>query len=124
MRKKYGKWLSKKTEGREKRRLSIREKVNGTSERPRVCATKSNKHLLVQVVDDSKSISLFTISTFGKSPTSKGCNIESAKKVGEEVAKKLKSNKVDKVVFDRAGYRYTGIVAALVQSIRDNGILV
>lgn len=124
MRKAYGKVAQKKDQQRQKRRLSIRNKISGTSERPRICAMRSNKHITVQVIDDTKSESLFTVSTFGKSAAADSCNIEGAKKVGLKVAMLMKSKNLGSAVFDRAGYRYTGVVAALVQSIRENGIQV
>jgi large subunit ribosomal protein L18 len=124
MRKDYGKVSNKKVQQREKRRLTIRKKVNGTSDRPRICATKSNKHITVQVIDDTKSVSLFTVSTFGKSAAAESCNIEGAKKVGAKVATLMKQKSLACAVFDRAGYKYTGVIAALVQSIRESGIQV
>ena len=124
MRKQYGKVASKKDERRQKRRLTIRNKINGTSERPRICAMKSNKHITVQVIDDTKSVSLFTVSTFGKNAAAESCNIEGAKIVGARVALVLKSKNLNAAVFDRAGYKYTGVIAALVQSIRESGIQV
>ena len=124
MRKDYGKVSNKKVQQREKRRLTIRKKVNGTSDRPRICATKSNKHITVQVIDDTKSVSLFTVSTFGKSAAAESCNIEGAKKVGAKVATLMKQKSLVCAVFDRAGYKYTGVIAALVQSIRESGIQV
>lgn len=81
MRKQYGKVGNKKELSRIKRRLTIRKKINGTSERPRICATKSNKHITVQVIDDVTSRSLFTVSTFGKAGVEAGCNIDGAKKL-------------------------------------------
>ena len=124
MRKQYGKLTNKKDQRRQKRRLTIRAKISGTSERPRICAMRSNKHITVQVIDDTKSVSLFTVSTFGKSAAADSCNIEGAKKVGAKVAAVMKSKNLTTAVFDRAGYRYTGVVAALVQSIRESGIQV
>lgn len=124
MRKPYGKVANKKDEQRLRKRLSIRNKISGTTERPRICAMKSNKHISVQVIDDTKSVSLFTVSTFGKDAAAKSCNIEGAKKVGAQVATLLKKNNLNTAVFDRAGYKYTGVIAALVQSIRESGIQV
>ena len=124
MRKQYGKVANKKDQQRQKRRLTIRNKISGTSERPRICAMKSNKHITVQVIDDTKSISLFTVSTFGKTAAADSCNIDGAKKVGAKVALVLKSKNLSTAVFDRAGYKYTGVIAALVQSIRESGIQV
>ena len=124
MRKPYGKIANKKDEQRLRKRLAIRNKVSGTPERPRICAMKSNKHITVQVIDDTKSVSLFTVSTFGKEAAADSCNIEGAKKVGAKVATMLKKNNLNSAVFDRAGYKYTGVIAALVQSIRESGIQV
>ena len=124
MRKQYGKIQNKKDQRRQKRRLSIRNKISGTTERPRICAMKSNKHISVQLIDDTKSISLFTVSTFGKDAAAVSCNVEGAKKVGARVATMMKQKNLTTAVFDRAGYKYTGVIAALVQSIRESGIQV
>ena len=124
MRKQYGKPVNKKDQRRQKRRLTIRAKISGTPERPRIVATRSNKHITVQVIDDTKSITLLTVSTFGKAAAADSCNIEGSKKVGTKVAEVMKSKNLNAAVFDRAGYRYTGVVAALVQSIRESGIQV
>lgn len=124
MRKQYGKVQNKKDQRRLKRRLTIRKKVNGTTERPRICAVKSNKHITVQLIDDTKSVSLFTVSTFGKEAAADSCNIDGAKKVGAKVATIMKQKNLTSAVFDRAGYKYTGVIAALVQSIRESGIQV
>jgi large subunit ribosomal protein L18 len=105
-----------------RRKLSIRKKVDGVSERPRLCVTKSNKHLRVQAIDDSKDITLFSVQTFGKkSPATLG-NKEGAKKVGAEVAAKLKASKLTQIVFDRSGKQYTGVIKDLADSLRENGI--
>lgn len=124
MRKSYGKVRNKKDQQRQRKRLSIRSTLSGTTERPRIVAMKSNKHISVQLIDDTKSISLFTVSTFGKNAAADSCNIEGAKKVGAKVATMMKSKNLNTAVFDRAGYKYTGVIAALVQSIRESGIQV
>ena len=124
MRKQYGKIQNKKDQRRQKRRLSIRNKISGTTERPRICAMKSNKHISVQLIDDTNSVSLFTVSTYGKDAAADSCNIEGAKKVGAKVATMMKQKNLTTAVFDRAGYKYTGVIAALVQSIRESGIQV
>lgn len=121
MRKVYGKFENLKDLQRQKRRLSIRKKVAGTVARPRVCATKSNKHLCVQVINDDNSTTFFTVSTFGKNAV-KGNADTRVLEVGKKVASQLKAKNISAAVFDRAGYRYTGIIAKLAQSIRENGI--
>ena len=105
-----------------RRKLSIRKKVIGTTERPRICATKTNKHLFVQVVDDQEGKTLFSVQTFGKNAVGKSANAESAKAVGEAVAKHLSGKNISAGVFDRNGKQYTGVISALATSIRENGI--
>jgi large subunit ribosomal protein L18 len=122
MRKQASKIVNLKNKQRHKRRLSIRKKINGTSERLRLVICKSNANLLIQAVDDLESRSLFTVSTFGKNAVASGCNMTSAKAVGLKVANELKNRNLSTAVFDRAGYKYTGVIAALVDSIRENGI--
>lgn len=105
-----------------RRKLSIRKKVVGTSDRPRICATKTNSNLFVQVVNDSESKTLFSVQTFGKNAVGSSSNNESAKAVGVEVAKKLNEQNIKNAVFDRNGKKYTGVVATLADSIREGGI--
>ena len=105
-----------------RRKLSIRKKIVGSGEKPRLAVTKSNKHLRVQVIDDVKSLTLFSVQTYGKTKVANSCNAEGAKKVGAEVASTLKKNNLTKAVFDRSGKQYTGVIKALADSIRENGI--
>lgn len=105
-----------------RRKLSIRKKIIGTTDRPRVCAVKSNSNLFVQVVDDSTNKTIFSVQTFGKNAVGKGSNAESAKAVGAAVAQGLQKNNISNAVFDRNGKKYTGVIAALADSIREAGI--
>ncbi len=114
-----------KQNSRLRRRLSIRKKISGTTEKPRLCVIKTNKHLSVQVIDDVTSKTLFSVQSFGKkAEKTHGNNKEGAKAIGASVAAKLKSSKIETAVFDRAGHKYHGVIAALVDSIRENGIRV
>lgn len=106
----------------QRRKLSIRKKVVGTAERPRICATKSNKHLFVQVIDDVANKTLFSVQTFGKNAVEGSANIEGAKNIGAQVAKSLSDKNIKVAVFDRNGKKYTGVVASLANSIRESGI--
>ena len=124
IRKRYGKVVGESDKRRQRRRLSIRSKIAGTSDRPRVCAARSNKHLNVQVIDDQTGHTLLAVQTFGKSAVKAGNNVEGAKVVGAKLAEELKGKNINAVVFDRAGYKYTGVVKALVESVRENGIQV
>ncbi len=110
---------------KERRRLKIRKTVIGTEARPRVCVSKGNKNIFVQVIDDAASRTIFSAQTFGKNAVkgAKG-NVEGAKLVGVTIAEGLKSKKIENVVFDRAGNKYAGIVAAIADGIRENGIRV
>ena len=105
-----------------RRKLSIRKKIIGTTDRPRVCATKTNCNLFIQVVDDSIGKTLFSVQTFGKNSIGKTANAESAKVVGTEVAKRLVEKNIKNAVFDRNGKKYTGVIAALADSIREGGV--
>lgn len=105
-----------------RRKLSIRKKVVGSGEKPRLSVTKSNKHLRVQIIDDVKSVTLFSVQTYGKTKVADSGNAEGAKKVGAQVAATLKKNNLSKAVFDRSGKQFTGVIKTLADSIRENGI--
>ena len=105
-----------------RRKLSIRKKVAGTADKPRLAVTKSNKHLRVQAIDDVKSATLFSVQTFGKGKVASSGNAEGAKKIGAEVASTLKKKNLNRAVFDRSGKQYAGVIKALADSIRENGI--
>lgn len=122
MRKIIGK-VRNETKAKElRRKLSARKKINGTADRPRICATKSNKNLFVQVIDDVQGVTLFSVQTFGKNATGNGSNAEGAAEVGKTLSSKLKERKIETAVFDRNGKKYTGVVAKLADAIRENGI--
>ncbi|MCB9094961.1 MAG: 50S ribosomal protein L18 [Halobacteriovoraceae bacterium] len=105
-----------------RRKLSIRKKVSGTAERPRVCAVKTNKHIQVQVIDDAAGKTLFTVQTFGKNKVGTRVNKENAVAIGKAVADKLKSNNIETAVYDRNGKQYCGVVATIADSIREGGV--
>lgn len=107
-----------------RRKLTIRKKVNGSTDRPRICAVKTNKHLSVQIVDDENSKTLFSVQTFGKNKVADKANNENAKLVGAAVAAGMKERKLEKAVFDRNGGVYTGVIKTLADSIRENGITI
>ena len=125
MRKQIGKIRSAEEARRERRRLKIRKTVIGTEVRPRVCVSKSNKNIFVQVINDSNGKTLFSVQTFGKNGV-KGAkaNVEGGKLVGANVAEGLKSKNIESVVFDRSGHKYAGVIAAVADGIRENGIRV
>lgn len=109
---------------RERRKLSIRKKVTGTTERPRMSVFRSNKHIYVQVIDDSSGRTIAAASTLSPELEGKleGDKKEAAKKVGELAAQKCLAAKVEAVVFDRNGFIYTGRIAALADGARAGGL--
>ena len=107
---------------RVRRKLVIRKTVIGSAERPRLCFNKSNANLFVQVIDDSAARTLFAIKTFGKNAPVAGSNKEAAVVLGKEIGKELSKRKISAIVFDRNGYKYTGVVAALANAVREAGI--
>ena len=112
-----------RNEARMARHARIRSKVSGTSELPRLCVFRSLKNISVQIIDDTKGVTLASASSQDKDLNIKnGGNIEAAKLVGASIAKKAKKAKIEKVVFDRGGYLYHGRVAALADAARENGL--
>jgi large subunit ribosomal protein L18 len=123
MRKPQGKVKNPSLAKKLRRKLSIRAKISGTAERPRLCATKTNKHLRVQVIDDVTEKTLLSVQTYGKNGVSGAkANREGAKLLGVKLAEELKGKKIEKAVFDRSGSTYTGVLSVLVDSVRENGI--
>ena len=118
---------NKHTAGRVKSRLRRqvrgRKKVAGTSERPRLVVTRTSKHITVQVVDDLVGKTLASASSMEADLRSlDGDKTAKAKRVGELVAERAKAAGVDGVVFDRAGNKYHGRVAALADGAREGGL--
>ena len=122
MRKIIGKISNEKSARVLRRKLSIRKKVAGTSSRPRVSISKSNKNIYAQVIDDSASITIASCQTFGKNRVGSGSNVNTAKQVGVKLASILKEKNIDTVVYDRNGMQYCGAVAAIADSLRESGI--
>jgi len=122
MRKTIKKIKDEKTARTYRRKLSIRNKITGSADRPRVTISKGNKNIYVQVIDDTAGVTVASSQTFGKSKVGNGSNVESAKVVGADIAGKLKAKSLNNVVFDRNGLKYCGIVEAVAQSMRDQGI--
>src|SRR2546426_711728 len=118
-----GKHTSARTASRLRRQVRGRKKVAGTAERPRLVVTRSAKHLVVQVVDDNVGKTLASASTMEADVrTFEGDKSAKAKKVGELVARRAKDQGVVSVVFDRAGNKYHGRVAALADGAREGGL--
>ena len=120
---KAGKKTSARTASRLRRQMRGRKRVHGTAERPRLVVTRSSKHITVQVVDDVVGKTLVSASTMEADVrTAEGDKTAKARKVGELVAERAKSQGVESVVFDRAGNKYHGRVAALADGAREGGL--
>ncbi|NMM96729.1 50S ribosomal protein L18 [Bifidobacterium sp. DSM 109960] len=106
-----------------RRHARIRKHIAGTAERPRLVVTRSNRHMVAQIVDDTKGITLVSASTLtAEFAGFEGTKVEAAKKVGELVAEKAKAAGIESVVFDRGGNKYTGRVAAVAEGAREGGL--
>ena len=114
-----------RAEAREKRHLRIRNKISGTAQKPRLAVFRSNKHIYAQIIDDTVGNTIVSASTMEadiKGKLSKTYDVEAAKVVGTEVAKKAIAKGIDTVVFDRGGYIYQGKVMALAEAAREAGL--
>ncbi len=109
--------------GRARRHFRVRKNVSGTPERPRLVVTRSLRHIVAQVVDDTKGHTLASASTLDASVRgTEGDKSALAGKVGALLAERAKAAGVSKVVFDRGGNRYAGRVAALADAAREAGL--
>lgn len=106
---------------RQRRHRRVRGRVSGTSLRPRLCVSRSNKRIYAQVIDDTKGHTLAAAGSHesGLRDQSKG---DAAAEVGKLLAERAKAAGVDRVVFDRGGYRYHGRVKALADGAREGGL--
>ncbi len=104
---------------RKKRHNRVRAKVAGVAERPRLSVFKSNKDIYVQLIDDTQGVTI--VSSNSLKITGKTLS-EKAKLVGSEIAQRAKDKKISKVVFDRSGYLYTGLIKSLAESAREGGL--
>ena len=111
--------LAKKVALRIKRKKRVRGNIFGTAEKPRVSIFKSNKYVSAQAINDVEGVTLAAVSS-----KAMGLNVnkENAIKVAAQLAENLKAAGIEKVVYDRNGYLYHGVVAAFADALRENGI--
>ena len=110
---------------RKKRHKRVRSKVTGTSERPRLNVFRSSKHIYAQLIDDVAGVTIVSASTADKELSGEiknGGNVESARMVGELIAKRAQAEGKKVVVFDRGGYLYHGRIQALAEAAREAGL--
>ncbi len=101
------------------RHKRLRAKVSGTAARPRLAVYKSNTTVYAQLIDDTVGKTLAAVDTRVEK---KGTRLEKSKAVGALIAKKALDMKITEVVFDRGGFRYQGIIAALADAAREGGL--
>jgi large subunit ribosomal protein L18 len=124
-----------KTDNRKKRHRAIRKRIAGSAERPRLAVFRSARHIYAQVIDDLSRKTLLSVSDQAPAGEAKAAKAsgqakaadkskkkDRAKLVGAAVAKKCLEKGIDKVVFDRAGYKYHGRVSALADAAREAGL--
>ncbi|MCD6459115.1 50S ribosomal protein L18 [bacterium] len=109
-----------------KRALRLRRKVLGTSQKPRLVVFKSLKHISVQFIDDIQGVTLASCSTLSKEFKDKfksqGANLKTAEDLGALAVQIIKDKKIKTLNFDRRGYKYHGVIKALADTIRKEGI--
>lgn len=113
--------LRKRNEIRQRVHTRIRQKMQGTTERPRLNVYRSLNHIYAQIIDDAKGVTLASASTL-QAKMKTGGNVAAAKEVGKLVAERAQEKGIKKVVFDRGGYLYHGRIKALADAAREAGL--
>jgi len=118
-----------KRRARKRRHLRVRKKVSGTSERPRLCVFRSARHIYGQLIDDTSGRVLVAASSLEReirdreiTDSTPHRKVAIAREVGKLLGERAKAKGIDAVVFDRAGYKYHGRVAALADGAREAGL--
>ena len=116
--------VSKKDSNKQRlrRHKRVRGAVSGTAQRPRLNVFRSSKNIFAQVIDDVQGVTLASASSMDKDFNAYGGNIDAAKKVGENIAKKCLEKGITEVVYDRGGFVYHGRVQALAEGAREAGL--
>lgn len=112
-----------KAVARKRRHIRVRKRVNGTSERPRLVVTRSNRHMVAQVIDDTIGHTLVSASTLEAAVRGvESTKVEAAREVGKRIAERAQAKGISAVVFDRGGNKYHGRVAAVAEGAREGGL--
>ena len=111
-----------KNVARLRRHRRVRGKISGPAARPRQEVLRSAKHIYAQIIDDEQGVTLASASSMDKDFNAYGGNIDAAKKVGENIAKKCLEKGITEVVYDRGGFVYHGRVQALAEGAREAGL--
>ena len=117
---------NKKNAARMRRKRSIRKRLSGTAERPRLSVFRSNKHIYAQVIDDVTGVTLAAASTQSEAVRGEASGkkkSEVAALVGQTIAARCKEKSIESVVFDRNGFIYHGRVKAVADGAREGGLI-
>ena len=115
--------IKSKAAQRARRHARIRKYVSGTAARPRLCVTRSTRHMFVQVIDDVKGVTLASATMEAELRAATDLDkTAKAKRVGELIAERAKAAGIETVVFDRGGNKYHGRVAAVADGAREGGL--
>jgi len=110
---------------RERRRIRVRAKVSGTPQRPRLAVFRSEHHIYAQIIDDAAGHTVAAASSLDKGVRDEfkyGGNVNAAKRVGQLLGERAKEAGIQKVVFDRGGFKYHGRIAAVAEGAREAGL--
>ncbi len=111
-----------KQEKRKRRHKRVRVKIFGTGARPRLSVFRSNRFVWAQLIDDEERKTLAYASSKELAKGKKDKGIKSAEETGKLIAKRAHAKKIEKVVFDRGGYKYHGLIKALADGARKGGL--
>ncbi|WP_285734494.1 50S ribosomal protein L18 [Nocardiopsis sp. ATB16-24] len=114
---------AKNTKARARRHFRVRKKVVGTAERPRLSVYRSSKHIVAQLIDDTKGHTLVAASSVEPELRDvEGTKSDKSVKVGQLIAERAKAAGISSVVFDRGGNQYAGRIAKLADAAREGGL--
>lgn len=112
-----------KNAARRRRHARVRKRITGTAARPRLVVNRSARHIFAQVIDDEAGVTLASASTMEADLRSSDAEkTDKARKVGENIAQRAQDAGVTAVVFDRAGHKYHGRIAAVADGAREGGL--
>ncbi len=111
-----------KFEARRKRKLSVRKKLHGTAQRPRLSVFRSNKHIYLQLINDDTGRSLLGATDAGDEKEYQGTKTEKAIAVAKDLAKQMQAENINQIIFDRGPYKFHGRVKAVAETLRQEGI--
>lgn len=114
--------VKKRNVSRKRRVFRVRKKIVGTKSKPRMSVNKTNKHLFVQLIDDENSKTIAAIGTSSKEFKNAKKSKDSARLLGEKVARIAKDKKIKEVVFDRGRYKFHGLIRELANKAREAGL--